>query len=128
MRGVGRELWLALEIQNTVWAELLGRRQVFQHSTYYVPSICQLPCLHVNSAKMDLRLRPSGSARCKYLPIGVWIHTEDMHRRGLSAFYGKVDTDEERFKVLDRAYELGETHWDSTYLAPICLLPVLTSP
>jgi hypothetical protein len=33
--------------------------------------------------------------------------------RGLSAFYGKVDTDEERFKVLDRAYELGELHWDS---------------
>ncbi|KAJ9090919.1 hypothetical protein QFC19_009345 [Naganishia cerealis] len=32
---------------------------------------------------------------------------------GLSAFYGKVDTDEERFKVLDRAYELGELHWDS---------------
>ncbi|KAI5455510.1 hypothetical protein NCC49_000318 [Naganishia albida] len=32
---------------------------------------------------------------------------------GLSAFYGKVDSDEERFKVLDRAYELGESHWDS---------------
>lgn len=32
---------------------------------------------------------------------------------GLSAFYGKVDSDEERFKVLDRAYELGETFWDS---------------
>ncbi|KAH9207398.1 NADP-dependent oxidoreductase domain-containing protein [Leptodontidium sp. 2 PMI_412] len=32
---------------------------------------------------------------------------------GLSAFYGKADTDEERFKVLDRAVELGETFWDS---------------
>ncbi|MCJ1244420.1 hypothetical protein MMC30_001618 [Trapelia coarctata] len=32
---------------------------------------------------------------------------------GLSAFYGKVDSDEERFKILDRAYELGETFWDS---------------
>lgn len=41
--------------------------------------------------------------------------------RGLSAFYGKVDSDEERFKVLDRAYELGERHWDSMsrYFLPV---------
>jgi aryl-alcohol dehydrogenase-like predicted oxidoreductase len=32
---------------------------------------------------------------------------------GLSAFYGKPESDEERFKVLDRAYELGEVFWDS---------------
>ncbi|KAL8808068.1 MAG: hypothetical protein Q9182_000346 [Xanthomendoza sp. 2 TL-2023] len=32
---------------------------------------------------------------------------------GLSAFYGPPDADEERFKVLDRAYELGERNWDS---------------
>lgn len=32
---------------------------------------------------------------------------------GLSAFYGKPEPDEERFKVLDRAYELGERNWDS---------------
>jgi aryl-alcohol dehydrogenase-like predicted oxidoreductase len=32
---------------------------------------------------------------------------------GLSAFYGKPDPDEERFAVLDRAYELGDTFWDS---------------
>jgi len=32
---------------------------------------------------------------------------------GLSAFYGTPDSDEERFKVLDRAYELGQTNWDS---------------
>ncbi len=32
---------------------------------------------------------------------------------GLSAFYGKPESDEERFKVLDRALELGETFWDS---------------
>lgn len=32
---------------------------------------------------------------------------------GLSAFYGAPAPDEERFKVLDRAYELGETNWDS---------------
>ena len=32
---------------------------------------------------------------------------------GLSAFYGGPASDEERFKVLDRAYELGEVNWDS---------------
>ncbi len=32
---------------------------------------------------------------------------------GLSAFYGATEPDEERFKVLDRAYELGQTFWDS---------------
>ncbi|KAF2166837.1 hypothetical protein M409DRAFT_54617 [Zasmidium cellare ATCC 36951] len=32
---------------------------------------------------------------------------------GLSAFYGKPKPDAERFAVLDRAYELGELHWDS---------------
>ncbi|KAL8909573.1 MAG: hypothetical protein Q9171_004982 [Xanthocarpia ochracea] len=32
---------------------------------------------------------------------------------GLSAFYGAPEPDEERFKLLDRAYELGVTLWDS---------------
>lgn len=32
---------------------------------------------------------------------------------GLSSFYGEVASDEERFKILDRAYELGQTNWDS---------------
>jgi aryl-alcohol dehydrogenase-like predicted oxidoreductase len=32
---------------------------------------------------------------------------------GLSAFYGAPESDEKRFEVLDRAYELGETFWDS---------------
>ena len=32
---------------------------------------------------------------------------------GLSAFYGAPASDEERFKILDRAYELGVTFWDS---------------
>lgn len=33
---------------------------------------------------------------------------------GLSVAYGEVPSDEERFKVLDRAYELGATNWDSS--------------
>lgn len=32
---------------------------------------------------------------------------------GLSAFYGATQSDEERFKILDRAYELGQNNWDS---------------
>jgi len=32
---------------------------------------------------------------------------------GLSGFYGQTESDEERFKVLDKAYEMGERFWDS---------------
>ena len=32
---------------------------------------------------------------------------------GLSAFYGKADPDEERFKFLDYLYEKGELFWDT---------------
>lgn len=32
---------------------------------------------------------------------------------GISIAYGKVDSDEERFKLLDRAYELGVKNWDT---------------
>lgn len=32
---------------------------------------------------------------------------------GLSAFYGKPGSDEDRFTILDKAYEMGETFWDS---------------
>ncbi|KIK60264.1 hypothetical protein GYMLUDRAFT_97303 [Collybiopsis luxurians FD-317 M1] len=32
---------------------------------------------------------------------------------GISVAYGKVGTDEERFKVLDAAFEAGCTHWDT---------------
>ncbi|KIY70753.1 Aldo/keto reductase [Cylindrobasidium torrendii FP15055 ss-10] len=32
---------------------------------------------------------------------------------GISAFYGAVGTDEERFKVLDAAYEANSRHWDT---------------
>lgn len=32
---------------------------------------------------------------------------------GLSAFYGKPESDEDRFRLLDKAYDMGETFWDS---------------
>jgi len=33
---------------------------------------------------------------------------------GISAFYGSLDPDEERFKVLDAAFEIGCTFWDTS--------------
>ncbi|TAQ83123.1 hypothetical protein B7494_g8553 [Chlorociboria aeruginascens] len=33
---------------------------------------------------------------------------------GISAWYGTPEPDSERFKVLDRAYELGQNFWDSS--------------
>lgn len=33
---------------------------------------------------------------------------------GLSVAYGAVPSDEERFKLLDRAVELGATFWDTS--------------
>ena len=41
---------------------------------------------------------------------------------GLSTSYGKVDNDEERFRVLDRALELGATFWDTS---DVCLSALL---
>lgn len=35
---------------------------------------------------------------------------------GLSSMYGAIESDEQRFKVLDRAYELGELFWDTADL------------
>ena len=32
---------------------------------------------------------------------------------GLSGMNGPIDSDEVRFRVLDRAFELGETFWDT---------------
>ena len=39
---------------------------------------------------------------------------------GLSTFYGSVDSDEERFKLLDKALEIGQTFWDSEWTAELC--------
>ncbi|QSZ32036.1 hypothetical protein DSL72_001605 [Monilinia vaccinii-corymbosi] len=44
---------------------------------------------------------------------GPDVVAQGLGTMGLSAFYGSIQTDEERFKVLDRAYQLGQTNWDS---------------
>jgi aryl-alcohol dehydrogenase-like predicted oxidoreductase len=36
---------------------------------------------------------------------------------GMSFAYGTIPSDEDRFKVLDRAVELGATFWDSSEYA-----------
>lgn len=35
---------------------------------------------------------------------------------GLSGFYGTPEEDSKRLQVLDRAYELGSRHWDTSDL------------
>ncbi|TGO32746.1 hypothetical protein BHYA_0291g00020 [Botrytis hyacinthi] len=44
---------------------------------------------------------------------GPEVVAQGFGTMGLSAFYGSTESDEERFKVLDRAYELGQTNWDT---------------
>ncbi|KAH6650757.1 putative aldo-keto reductase [Chaetomium tenue] len=47
---------------------------------------------------------------------GPYIPALGLGLMGLSSFYGSPPPDEERFAFLDRAYELGCTHWDSAAL------------
>ncbi|KAJ0107294.1 hypothetical protein J7T55_015759 [Diaporthe amygdali] len=54
-------------------------------------------------------LRSLGKDGPKIPPLGLGL-------MGLSSFYGTPPPDEERFQLLDRAYELGCTHWDSAAL------------
>ena len=51
-----------------------------------------------------------------------------MKSQGISSFYGAVGSDEERFKVLDRAFELGDTFWDSAgrTLPPLSVIAAVT--
>ncbi|KAK5993967.1 Aldo-keto reductase str7 [Cladobotryum mycophilum] len=56
------------------------------------------------------------SAKLETKPLGrggPLVPTLGFGAMGLSASYGPGGTDEERFKVLDRAHELGATFWDT---------------
>lgn len=44
---------------------------------------------------------------------GPQVNCMGLGLMGLSTAYGAVGPTEERLKVLDRAYELGERFWDS---------------
>ncbi|KAF7324541.1 Aldo-keto reductase [Mycena kentingensis (nom. inval.)] len=56
---------------------------------------------------MVLPTRKIGNAQVAEIGFGAM---------GLAAFYGKVESDEGRFKVLDAAYEAGCRHWDTAYI------------
>ncbi len=46
---------------------------------------------------------------------GPLVSTIGLGLMGLSIFYGNApNTDDERFKVLDRALELGSTFWNTS--------------
>ncbi|TFK66087.1 Aldo/keto reductase [Pluteus cervinus] len=42
------------------------------------------------------------------------IHSIGFGVMGISTWYGAIDSDEERFKVLDAAYDSGCRHWDTS--------------
>lgn len=56
---------------------------------------------------MSVQLRKLGKNGPKVPALGFGL-------MGLSFAYGTIPSDEERFKVLDRAVELGATFWDSS--------------
>ncbi|KAF8156630.1 Aldo keto reductase [Crassisporium funariophilum] len=53
---------------------------------------------------MSLSTRKIGNVNVSEIGLGLM---------GLSAFYGDIGSDEERFKLLDAAVEEGATYWDS---------------
>ena len=80
----------------------------------------------MSSAKLPTRQLGKNGPQVTALGFGAMglsgmtsIDNRDRKRRRLQeahdllAFYGKPEADEERFKVLDKAYEMGETNWDS---------------
>ncbi|KAF8641811.1 hypothetical protein AX16_009792 [Volvariella volvacea WC 439] len=45
---------------------------------------------------------------------GDSVHGIGFGAMGISFYYGAIESDEERLKVLDAAYNLGSRHWDSS--------------
>lgn len=58
------------------------------------------------------------SKQVKHVPLGKdgpMVAALGFGLMGLShEVYGSTESDEERFKILDRAYELGARNWDSS--------------
>ena len=64
--------------------------------------------LHIRLIEMQAQLptRKLGKNGPEVTALGLGL-------MGISAFYGAPQPDSDRFAVLDRAYELGQTNWDS---------------
>lgn len=60
---------------------------------------------------MAVRTVPLGKNGPKVPALGFGL-------MGMSIGYGTAPSDEERFKVLDRAFELGATFWDTAESVP----------
>ncbi|KAK7057612.1 Aldo-keto reductase [Favolaschia claudopus] len=56
---------------------------------------------------MTLPTRKIGEAKVAEIGFGAM---------GISSFYGAIESDEERFKVLDAAHAQGSTFWDSAHI------------
>lgn len=59
-------------------------------------------------------MAPQDVPRRKLGKNGPEIPAVGLGLMGLSIAYGTAPSDEERFKVLDRAHELGARNWDSS--------------
>ena len=64
--------------------------------------------LSINHSSSDMAMLTQTS-----LIKGPHVTALGFGAMGLSAFYGTAEPDEERFAVLDKAYEMGERFWDS---------------
>ncbi|KAI1106341.1 Aldo/keto reductase-like protein [Jackrogersella minutella] len=60
-------------------------------------------------------MAPQKLPTCQLGKNGPQVPKLGLGLMGMSAGYGAVKPDEERFKVLDRAWELGEIFWDTAY-------------
>ena len=69
--------------------------------------------LNLHQSKHHTTMPPSQLPSRQLGKDGPRVTALGFGAMGLSAFYGTPESDEERFKVLDRAYELGEHFWDS---------------
>lgn len=102
-------------------------RSLFKHPNSHLNHFQSKPNIHTSSPLINMPSNPvplvelgKNGPKVPHLGFGLM---------GLSyETYGTVPNDEERFKILDRAHELGSTFWDSAeYVLSSCLphLPLI---
>lgn len=68
-------------------------------------SVVTITLLRMAAASVPVRKLGKNGPQVPALGLGLM---------GMSTTYGAAPSDEERFAVLDRAVELGATHWDTS--------------